>query len=96
MIQGRTLWQLVDGRAQVSPDALFLTDEGKRTMTFAEYRQAAELAAAGLLAMGVGEDTPARASRRVAPPLRRWAARRALTARPTRLDDFLDTAEGLE
>src|SRR5436190_15086175 len=58
MIQGRTLWQLVDGRAQESPDAVFLTDEGKRTMTFAEYRQAAEVAAAGLAAMGVGEDTP--------------------------------------
>src|SRR3954453_4622926 len=57
MIQGRTLWQLVDGRAQESPDALFLTDEGKRTMTFAEYREASERAAAGLAAMGVGEDT---------------------------------------
>src|SRR3954454_3361212 len=57
MIQGRTLWQLVDGRAQESPDALFLTDEGKRTMTFAEYRAAAERAAAGLAAIGIGEDT---------------------------------------
>ena len=26
-------------------------------MTFAEYRQAAEVAAAGLAAMGIGEDT---------------------------------------
>jgi len=58
MIQGRTLWELVEKRAQESPDALFLTDEGKRTMTFAEYRSAAERAAAGLAAMGVGEDTP--------------------------------------
>ena len=58
MIEGRTLWELVERRAQESPDALFLTDEGKRTMTFAEYRQAAEAAAAGLLAMGVTEDTP--------------------------------------
>src|SRR3954466_10860683 len=57
MIQGRTLWQLVEGRAQESPDAVFLTDEGKRTMTFAEYRQAAERAAAGLNAMGIGEGT---------------------------------------
>src|SRR5947209_6707186 len=57
MIQGRTLWQLVEGRAQESPDAVFLTDEGKRTMTFAEYREAAERAAAGLAAMGIGEDT---------------------------------------
>src|SRR5207302_9957600 len=57
MIQGRTLWELVERRAQESPDALFLTDEGKRTMTFAEYRAAAERAAAGLAAMGIGEDT---------------------------------------
>ena len=58
MIHGRTLWELVERRAQESPDALFLTDEGKRTMTFAEYRQAAEVAAAGLAAIGIGEDTP--------------------------------------
>src|SRR3954453_9966530 len=72
MIEGRSLWDLVERRAAESPDALFLTDEGKRTMTFAEYRQAAEVAAggraglgggegtggaAGLSAMGVGEDT---------------------------------------
>src|SRR5947209_2227334 len=58
MIQGRTLWELVERRAQESPDALFLTDEGKRTMTFAEYRRAGEVAAAGLSTVGVGEDTP--------------------------------------
>jgi acyl-CoA synthetase (AMP-forming)/AMP-acid ligase II len=58
MIQGRTLWELVERRAQETPDALFLTDEGKRTMTFAEYCEAAERAAAGLSALGVGEDTP--------------------------------------
>ncbi|MBV8981186.1 MAG: AMP-binding protein, partial [Acidimicrobiia bacterium] len=57
MIEGRTLWELVERRAQESPDALFLTDEGKRTMTFAEYQEGAERAAAGLAAMGVGEDT---------------------------------------
>src|SRR5205807_5379792 len=55
MIQGRTLWELVERRAQESPDALFLTDETKRTMTFAEYRAAAERAAAGLNATGIGE-----------------------------------------
>jgi len=57
MIEARTLWELVEKRAQESPDALFLTDEGKRTMTFAEYRSAAEAAAAGMAAIGVGEDT---------------------------------------
>ena len=58
MIEGRTLWELVDKRAEETPDALFLTDEGKRTMTFAEYRDAAERVAAGLAGLGVGEDTP--------------------------------------
>ena len=57
MIEGRTLWELVERRAQESPDALFLTDEGKRTKTFAEYRSAAERVAAGLAATGVGQDT---------------------------------------
>src|SRR5437588_4418608 len=58
MIEVRTLWELVERRAQETPDARFLTDDGKRTMTFAEYRAAAERAAAGLAAMGVGEGTP--------------------------------------
>src|SRR5438045_2339277 len=57
MISGRTLWELIERRAQESPDTLFLTDEGKRTMTFAEYLRAAEVAAAGLAATGVGVDT---------------------------------------
>src|SRR3954466_8388199 len=57
MIEGRTLWELIDRRAQESPDALFLTDEAKRTMTFAEHREAAERAGAGLDAMGIGEGT---------------------------------------
>ncbi|MBV8161786.1 MAG: AMP-binding protein, partial [Acidimicrobiia bacterium] len=58
MIEALTLWELVERRAEESPDALFLTDEAKRTMTFAEYRRAAEVAAAGLAALGVGEGTP--------------------------------------
>src|SRR5205085_6746496 len=56
MIEGRTLWELVERRAQETPDALFLTDEAKRAMTFGEYLAAAERAAAGLAAMGIGED----------------------------------------
>ena len=58
MIEGRTLWELVERRAQETPDALFLTDEAKRAMTFGEYLAAAERAAAGLAGMGIGEDTP--------------------------------------
>ena len=56
-VEGRTLWDLVERRAQDTPDAVFLTDETKRTMTFGEYKAAAERAAAGLAAMGVGEGT---------------------------------------
>lgn len=44
----------------------------------------------------VDEDTPARALRGVRPPLRRWAARRALAACPARLDELLARAERLE
>ncbi|MCU1460549.1 MAG: acyl-CoA synthetase (AMP-forming)/AMP-acid ligase [Acidimicrobiales bacterium] len=56
-LDGRTLWELVDKRAAASPDVLMLQDEAGRTMTFGEYRGAAERAAAGFAAMGVGEGT---------------------------------------
>ena len=49
-----TLWELVEWRARETPDALMLVDENERTMTFAEYRDACERAAAGLLAYGIG------------------------------------------
>jgi hypothetical protein len=41
------------------------------------------------------EDTPAHDRRRITPPLRRWAGRRALDAAPERLDELLITAERL-
>ena len=44
----------------------------------------------------VDADTPGRALRDVRPPLRRWAARRALAACPARLDELLAGAERLE
>ncbi len=44
----------------------------------------------------IDEDTPAHAPRRIEPPLRRWAARRALAAAPQRLDELLATAEPLD
>ena len=46
----RSLWELVERRAEVTPDALLGTDEDGRTLTFAAYRAAAERAAAGLVA----------------------------------------------
>src|SRR3954471_7467809 len=58
MVQGRTLWELVEKRVAETPDALFVKDEAGRTLTFAGYRQAAERAAAGLAGMGGGEGTP--------------------------------------
>lgn len=51
--------------------------------------------ASGRLYM-VDEDTPARATRRIAPPLRRWAARRVLEVGAGRLDELVATAERLD
>ncbi|MCE7885485.1 MAG: cyclohexanecarboxylate-CoA ligase, partial [Actinobacteria bacterium ATB1] len=48
MLEARTLWELVEKRADTTPDAVFLVDEEEREMTFGEYRDAVETAAAGL------------------------------------------------
>src|SRR5436190_781921 len=48
-----TLWALVEARAAATPDAVMLIDERDRTLTFAEYRDACERAAAGFYAQGV-------------------------------------------
>jgi cyclohexanecarboxylate-CoA ligase len=48
-----TLWALVEARAAATPDAIMLIDEHDRTMTFAEYRDACERAAAGFFAQGL-------------------------------------------
>ncbi len=53
MLQGRTLWELLDRRVEATPDALMAVDEDMRTITFAEYWSEAERAAAGLLDQGV-------------------------------------------
>ncbi|MHB1834565.1 MAG: hypothetical protein ACYCXW_06330 [Solirubrobacteraceae bacterium] len=44
----------------------------------------------------IDEDTPARASRRIEPPLRRWASRRLLRVAPRRLTELIATAERLD
>jgi acyl-CoA synthetase (AMP-forming)/AMP-acid ligase II len=49
-----TLWELIEWRANETPDALMLHDENDRTMSFSQYRDAAERAAAGLQQYGVG------------------------------------------
>ena len=58
MIDGGTLWQLVERRVAETPDALCTIDEQDRSLSFAEFEQAALRAAAGLAALGVREGTP--------------------------------------
>ncbi len=54
MVEGRTLWELVEHRAQATPEAIAAVDEHGRQLTFAEYRDQAETAAAGIHGLGIG------------------------------------------
>lgn len=51
----RSVWELVERRAEASPDRVMLYD-GDRTTTFAEYRDLVARAAAGYSSLGVGPD----------------------------------------
>jgi acyl-CoA synthetase (AMP-forming)/AMP-acid ligase II len=51
----RTFWELIDRRAQATPDQLMLLDEADRTLTFGQFRDRAERVAAGLYEMGISE-----------------------------------------
>ncbi len=53
MVEGRTLWELVQRRAEATPDAAAAVDEHGRSLSFLEYRDQAERAAAGLHRLGV-------------------------------------------
>jgi len=53
-VDGGSLWQLVDRRAEATPDALAAIDEDGRTLTWADAKAEAERAAAGLTRLGVG------------------------------------------
>jgi acyl-CoA synthetase (AMP-forming)/AMP-acid ligase II len=55
MLQGRTLWELIEQRVAATPDAVMIRDENGVTLTFANYRLEAERAAAGLANYGVKE-----------------------------------------
>ncbi|MGQ0824124.1 MAG: class I adenylate-forming enzyme family protein [Actinomycetota bacterium] len=50
----RTVWELIERRAEASPDKVMLFD-GDRETTFSEYRAMVERAAAGLHSLGVAE-----------------------------------------
>ena len=55
LLEGRTLWELVERRVAATPDDLMAIDEDGRRLTFADYLAAAERTAAGLQGLGVGE-----------------------------------------
>ena len=57
MIDGRSLWELVERRSEATPDATMLLDEGGNRMTFSEFKRRAEQVAAGLHERGIGEAT---------------------------------------
>ena len=50
-----TVWELIERRAAATPERIML-HAGDRSVTFAEYREMVERAAAGWAAMGVGPD----------------------------------------
>jgi cyclohexanecarboxylate-CoA ligase len=53
-----TLWELIERRAELTPDRTMLIDETDRTMTFGGFRNRVEEVAAGLAGLGVGPGTP--------------------------------------
>jgi acyl-CoA synthetase (AMP-forming)/AMP-acid ligase II len=54
----RTLWELIERRADADPDRVMLIDEADRQMTFGAFRDRAERVAAGLHAAGISDGTP--------------------------------------
>jgi len=53
-VDGGSLWELVERRAEATPDRLAAIDEEGRTLTWAEVGTEAERAAAGFARLGVG------------------------------------------
>src|SRR5690606_33204049 len=54
LVTGRTLWETLERRAQISPDATMLADDTGRRITWAEFQAWAERVAAGLHRLGIG------------------------------------------
>jgi cyclohexanecarboxylate-CoA ligase len=57
VIEARNIWDLIVRRADETPDREMAVDESGRRLTFGEYRDRCERAAAGLAAIGVGDGT---------------------------------------
>lgn len=57
LLDAGSLWGLIEKRAAATPDGLLAVDERDRRMTFGEYRDACERAAAGLAGRGIGRDS---------------------------------------
>jgi acyl-CoA synthetase (AMP-forming)/AMP-acid ligase II len=55
LLEAGNLWELVERRAERTPDSTTAVDERGRAITFSALRDRAERAAAGLQALGIGE-----------------------------------------
>jgi cyclohexanecarboxylate-CoA ligase len=55
LYDARTFWELLDRRADATPDHPMLLDAADRRVTFGDFRDRVERTAAGLHALGVGE-----------------------------------------
>ena len=55
---GKSLWQLVEERAALTPDVELAVDMQGRTLMYREYKEWAERVAAGFAGLGVTEGTP--------------------------------------
>jgi len=55
MLEGATLWELIENRVAATPDAQMAVDESGRSMTFREYRDQTERVAAALHERGIVE-----------------------------------------
>ena len=53
MLQSRTLWELIEQRAQITPDHLFAVDEKERSLDFKAYYTECLHCAAGLAERGI-------------------------------------------
>lgn len=54
-VDGRSIWELIERRADATPDGVLAGDPHGRSISFGEYRDAACRAAAGFASLGVGE-----------------------------------------